>query len=248
MDICPSLRRSNSLYHRNCDHHTFRRGNGFRVSQTNRYHWMDRRDRCPCAMRAFLSSDRSYRERIKNKIRRIRKGTITSGLPPRRERAKSEFGRIYRMYRKATLNDCEKVYHLICNMERKQLPFDRFYLIYQEQINNRHYYCLVCEYDNNVIGVLNLRFEEQLHHSACIAEIMEFAVDEAYRKQGVGKGMLANACQIAKDFGCMQIEVACNQLRKDTHRFYLREGMHNFHFKFSKSLNGNDTEENIIGK
>ena len=52
------------------------------------------------------------------------------------------------------------------------------------------------------------------------------------------------ACQIAKDFGCMQIEVACNQLRKDTHRFYLREGMHNFHFKFSKSLNGNDTEEN----
>lgn len=152
------------------------------------------------------------------------------------------------MYRKATLNDCEKVYHLICNMERKQLPFDRFYLIYQEQINNRHYYCLVCEYDNNIIGVLNLRFEEQLHHSACIAEIMEFAVDEAYRKQGVGKGMLANACQIAKDFGCMQIEVACNQLRKNTHRFYLREGMHNFHFKFSKSLNGNDTEENIIGK
>ena len=45
------------------------------------------------------------------------------------------------MYRKATLSDCEKVYHLICNMERKQLPFDRFYLIYQEQINNRHYYC-----------------------------------------------------------------------------------------------------------
>ena len=169
-----------------------------------------------------------------------------AGAPERNN--KSEFGRIYRMYRKATLNDCEKVYHLICNMERKQLPFGRFYLIYQEQINNRHYYCLVCEYDNNVIGVLNLRFEEQLHHSACIAEIMEFAVDEAYRKQGVGKGMLANACQIAKDFGCMQIEVACNQLRKDTHRFYLREGMHNFHFKFSKSLNGNDTEENIIGK
>ena len=90
------------------------------------------------------------------------------------------------MYRKATLNDCEKVYNLICDMERKQLPLDKFCSIYREQINNRHYYCLVCEYDNNVIGVLNLRFEEQLHHSACIAEIMEFAVDEAYRKQGIG--------------------------------------------------------------
>ena len=40
------------------------------------------------------------------------------------------------MYRKATLNDCEKVYSLICDMERKQLPFDKFYSIYQEQINN----------------------------------------------------------------------------------------------------------------
>ena len=93
-----------------------------------------------------------------------------------------------------------------------------------------------------------LRFEEQLHHSERIAEIMEFAVDEAYRKQGIGKEMLANACQLAGDFGCTQIEVACNQCRKATHRFYLREGMHNYHFKFSKSLIGNDTAENAIGK
>lgn len=152
------------------------------------------------------------------------------------------------MYRKAELKDCERVYNLICEMECKQLPFDRFSAIYSEQISDRHYYCLICEHNHNVIGVLNLRFEEQLHHSACIAEIMEFAVDSAYRKQGIGKEMFAYACQLARDFGCRQLEVACNQLRKDTHRFYLREGMHNFHFKFSKSLCGNDTAENAIGK
>ena len=77
---------------------------------------------------------------------------------------------------------------------------------------------------------------------------MEFVVDETYRKQGIGKEMFANACQLAIDFGCAQIEVACNQIRKDTHRFYLREGMHNYHFKFSKILVGNDTTENAIGK
>lgn len=53
---------------------------------------------------------------------------------------------------------------------------------------------------------------------------------------------------MTKDAGCIQIEVACNQLRKDTHRFYLREGMHNFHYKFSLNLTGNDTAENAIGK
>ena len=62
------------------------------------------------------------------------------------------------------------------------------------------------------------------------------------------KEMFAKAVQFAKDFGCTQIEAACNQLRTDTHRFYLREEMHNFHFKFSKSLTSSDTAENAIGK
>ena len=77
---------------------------------------------------------------------------------------------------------------------------------------------------------------------------MEFAINSAYRKQGIGKELFAKACQVAKDFGCAQIEAACNQLRTDTHRFYLREGMHNFHFKFSKSLFADDMGENAIGK
>lgn len=152
------------------------------------------------------------------------------------------------MYRKAARKDCEAVYGLICEMECKQLPFDRFAAIYEEQINNEYYYCLVREQDEQVLGILNLRFEEQLHHAERIAEIMEFAIDPAYRNQGIGREMLARACQIAKDFDCTQIEVACNQLRTDTHRFYLREGMHNFHFKFSRSLTGNDTAENELGR
>ncbi len=152
------------------------------------------------------------------------------------------------MYRKAELSDCERIYNLICEMECKQLPFEKFLEIYREQLKNEHYYCLVCEQENNVVGVLNMRFEEQLHHSECIAEIMEFAVDSSRRSLGIGKGMLEQACQVAGDFGCVQIEVACNQLRTNTHRFYLREGMHNYHFRFSKSLTGNDTAANEIGK
>jgi hypothetical protein len=36
------------------------------------------------------------------------------------------------MYRKASLNDCEKDYRLICDMECKQPTFDKFYSAYQE--------------------------------------------------------------------------------------------------------------------
>ena len=66
----------------------------------------------------------------------------------------------------------------------------KVFFIYREQINSRHYYCLVCERDNNLIGVLNLRFEGQLHHSECIAEIMGFAVDSVDRKTVLIKKIL----------------------------------------------------------
>lgn len=151
-------------------------------------------------------------------------------------------------YRRGNINDCEAVYHLICEMECKQLLFDTFRKIYRNQLMDKRYYCLVCEVDNQVIGVLNLRLEEQLHHAECIAEIMEFSIDAAYQNQGIGREIFAKACQIAKKAGCTQIEVACNQLRTDTHRFYLREDMHNFHYKFSRALVGENISENRIGR
>ena len=151
-------------------------------------------------------------------------------------------------YREATLNDCKKIYLLICDLEDRELPIEKFNKIYCEQLSSKQYYCLVGEKNNEVLAVLNLRFEEQLHHAECIAEIMEFVVDPSCRNQGIGKGMFAKAIQIAKEHGCSQMEVACNQLRKDTHRFYLREGMNNFHYKFSKQLTGDICAENTLGR
>lgn len=159
-------------------------------------------------------------------------------------------------YRKAQLDDCGAVYNLMCQLEQTELPFDKFSEIYIEQTANENYYCLLCESLDNehagkVIAALNMRFERQLHHCDRIAEMTEFAVDAEYRSKGIGKEMFARACRIAKDFGCPQIELATNQLRTDAHRFYEREGMHNFHFKFSKSLLAEDpgsAAENVIGR
>ena len=152
------------------------------------------------------------------------------------------------IYRKSSIKDVEEIYTLICDMENKQLPYQKFYEIYNHQLNNKNYYCLVCEHIGKVIGILNLRFEEQLHHTERIAEIMELSVLSDFRNKGIGKEILSKGFEISRENGCSQIEVACNQLRKNTHRFYIREGMHNFHFKFSKQLIGEDTSVNILGR
>ena len=152
------------------------------------------------------------------------------------------------MYRKGRETDCEQVYELICEMEAKRLPYGRFREIFLRQLGEKHRYCLIREEGGRVAGVLNLRFEEQLHHAGPIAEIMEFVVAPGLRGRGVGKEMLAEAGALATERGCAQLEVACNQLRRDTHRFYGREGMGNFHFKFSRRLDGTDTQENRLGR
>ena len=152
------------------------------------------------------------------------------------------------MYRKATEGDCRTVYDFVCSLESRELPYDSFSQIFRAQTADKGYYCLLREEGGKPIGMLNLRFEYQLHHAARIAEILEFTVLADFRNQGIGKEMLQTAFEIAKQNGCVQIEVASNQLRTDAHRFYQREGMKNFHYKLSKSLTGDDPEENRIGR
>jgi len=144
------------------------------------------------------------------------------------------------IYRKSTPEDCRAVYALICDLANKALPYDWFEAVYLDQLGDSHRYCLVCERAGAVIGVLNMRFEEQLHHGERIAELLEFSVAAEFRSMGVGKELLARGCAVAERGGCSQIEAACNRLRTDAHRFYLREGLQNSHYKFSKRLTGDE--------
>ncbi len=151
-------------------------------------------------------------------------------------------------FRQANREDCRAVYDMICDMEAKSLPYDAFETIFFRQLEDAHYECILGEAAGETVSVLNLRYEEQLHHAGRIAEILEFVVKDGFRDKGLGRELLEHACSRAREQGCGQIEVACNQLRKDTHRFYLREGMKNYHFKFSRDLTGSDDGENVLGR
>ncbi|MBQ8507929.1 MAG: GNAT family N-acetyltransferase [Clostridia bacterium] len=140
------------------------------------------------------------------------------------------------MYRRANAGDFDAVYALICELEEQALDRDKIGEIYAQQLQDRRYCCLLCELDGEIVGMLNLRFEEQLHHAGTVAEILEFAVSYHHRSRGIGRELFAEACQIARDKGCMLIEAASNQRRLDAHRFYQREGMQSRSIKFSMSL------------
>lgn len=140
------------------------------------------------------------------------------------------------MIREAVSEDIEGIYHLISSLENREFDFRTFLEIFEGQLPGKMYLCPVDEQDNKIIGVISLRMVAQLHHAGKIAEILEFAVDPDYRSHGIGRSLLARACGAAKENGCLLVEVACNRVRTAAHRFYLREGLQETHFRFAKDL------------
>ncbi len=141
------------------------------------------------------------------------------------------------MYRICEEGDELAVYRLVCVLEGKKLDWSSFQKAYRFQLSNPNYHCLVWEEDGLVAGMLNLRFERQLHHENPVAEILEFAVLEECRSRGIGRELFSQACTWAKERDCELIEVACNRGRTDAHRFYRALGMEESHLRFLLPLN-----------
>lgn len=140
------------------------------------------------------------------------------------------------MFRRADIRDWEKLYSLICELEGDDLPRDAFRSVLEKQLRDERYYCLLCVRDCVVAGLCNLRFEEQLHHCARVAEIMEMVVSAAFRSQGLGHEMFLEAERLCRERGCVLLETRSGQARTAAHRFYVREGMQSSHFGFMKAL------------
>lgn len=152
------------------------------------------------------------------------------------------------MIRKSRAQDSAAIYALVCEMEGRELPADAFRAIYLRQLESADCLCLIYEAEGEAAGFINLRFEAQLHHAERVAEIMELAVRADRRSGGIGRQLVEAACRAAQENGCGRIEVACNQLRHDTHRFYSHCGMGNTHFKFTMSFNPAENGENRLGR
>ncbi len=140
------------------------------------------------------------------------------------------------MIRKAMATDFPAVYRLICELEETTFPEEIFFWGYEAVTADPNHTVFVAVIADQVVGVLHLRMEFQLHHCRKIAEIMELVVDINCRSMGIGKQLLTAAEAEAREHHCQQIEVTSNQKRVLAHQFYQREGMEKTHCKLTKTF------------
>lgn len=90
--------------------------------------------------------------------------------------------------------------------------------------------------DGEVVGMIGLHLQFHLHHVNWIGEIQELVVMPQARGLNVGSKLLAWAEEEARQAGAEMTELSTNVKRHDAHRFYLREGYEQSHFRFTKAL------------
>ncbi len=138
--------------------------------------------------------------------------------------------------RKCAEIDVKEVYNLICELKEKEFNYEKFKIAFNNKINNKNNYYILCVENENVIGFLSLNIDYQLHHTDKVATVEELIVSSKYRSNGAGKLLLENAVNYAKNNDCEVIELTSGFSRERAHNFYIKNGFNKGSFKFKMNL------------
>ncbi|MFD0999904.1 GNAT family N-acetyltransferase [Ohtaekwangia kribbensis] len=136
------------------------------------------------------------------------------------------------LIREAQSQDFPAVYDFINALENIVFDKDKQRLLFESNIQDKDYCYRVALLNDKVAGYISCHTQMLLHHGGRIGEIQELFVAADKRNYGIGK-LLVNAVKLwAQQNEVLQLEVAANNDRLQTHQFYTREGFVHTHKKF----------------
>lgn len=138
--------------------------------------------------------------------------------------------------RRIRLDDLDKVYELMNILYEGKLKYDRFKNIYKLKLQEENSYYIVAVEDDNVVGVLTSELQEKLHRERLQLFIEDLIVEESKRNNGIGKALIENAINYAKDNNCEVVELTSYKNNIKAHKFYENNGFINHSIKFKMYL------------
>ncbi|MCU6678541.1 aminoalkylphosphonate N-acetyltransferase [Leclercia tamurae] len=138
--------------------------------------------------------------------------------------------------RPATAEDVDAVYGLICELKQAELDRSAFHAGFAANLLDHNMRYQLAEQEGHIVGMIGLHMQFHLHHANWIGEIQELVVMPQARGLKVGSQLLAWAEAFARQAGAEMTELSTSVKRLDAHRFYLREGYTQSHFRFTKPL------------
>jgi GNAT superfamily N-acetyltransferase len=96
--------------------------------------------------------------------------------------------------------------------------------------------CFCAAEDDKLIGFCTMNVKNSLLFAGLTAYVDILIVREGYRKTGVGASLLDAAAEVARDHGCVALELDSGFQRTGAHEFYKTQGFKQLGFLFGKSL------------
>lgn len=138
--------------------------------------------------------------------------------------------------RRATAQDTEVVYALVCELKQASFDYPAFRAGFTANLQDARLRYQLALLDGQAVGLIGLHLQYHLHHANWIGEIQELVVMPQARGLKIGSQLLAWAEQEARKAGAEMTELSTSVKRHDAHRFYMREGYEQSHFRFTKAL------------
>ena len=138
--------------------------------------------------------------------------------------------------RPATPDDASAVYGLICELKQSEFDHQAFHAGFLANLQDRNMHYQLAVLDGTIIGMIGLHMQFHLHHARWIGEIQELVVMPQARSLGIGSQLLAWAEDYARHACAELTELSTSVKRTSAHRFYVREGYTQSHFRFTKPL------------
>ncbi|MFP2422532.1 aminoalkylphosphonate N-acetyltransferase [Pseudescherichia vulneris] len=138
--------------------------------------------------------------------------------------------------RRATLDDTDAVYGLICELKQKAYDRQTFAAGFAANLNHPSQRYQLAWVNGEVVGLIGLQVMFPLNLNCWIGEIQELVILPQMRGMNIGQQLLSWAEDEARRSGASLMELSSGKVRTDAHRFYLREGYQQSHFRFKKPL------------
>jgi ribosomal protein S18 acetylase RimI-like enzyme len=95
---------------------------------------------------------------------------------------------------------------------------------------------VVAELDGHVVGLASVNVSLALEYDDPAAKLSAIAVDEGYRRRGIGQALVDAIEEEASRRGCRLIFLTSAERREDAHAFYRRLGFEETGRRFTKWL------------
>jgi len=140
------------------------------------------------------------------------------------------------LIRPANRQDTETLYRFICALEEATIDPTNFRAIFWHNLADPRVHYLVAEENGEVIGFASCHVQYLLHHAGKVGEIQELFVRPDRRNRRIGRRLVEAMEALAHRERFVNLEVATNQKRAETYRFYQQMTFNPSHFKLVKPL------------